>query len=234
MISPADPAKASAVQAACVDRIGNLTLSGYNSDLSTTSLDKKTATIQGSNFSWPQDQYRLPQWARSEQFAFWAEYQTGYARHRDNLECRRYRSTHGCDGRYADRCEQTAWGVDFRFPDGFIPTHVWSIQTPLSSRRRNLASACGVSYLRFLGCQPDSRSLCAQTNALDASFARSKGTIKRFSENRARNCGPICVRRRERPTCRATFADLAAKSSLSSGVLLGERNSQTDWRRSQS
>ena len=40
--------------------------------------------------------------------------------------------------------------------------------------------------------------------------------------------------RRERPTCTTGFADLAAKFRLSSEVLPGERNSQTDWRRRQS
>jgi uncharacterized protein with ParB-like and HNH nuclease domain len=50
MISPVDPGQASAVQAACVDRIGNLTLSGYNSDLSTTSLDKKQQLSKDRTF----------------------------------------------------------------------------------------------------------------------------------------------------------------------------------------
>jgi Protein of unknown function (DUF1524) len=41
MIGAGDPVKASAVQEKYVNRLGNLTLSGYNSDLATSSFEKK-------------------------------------------------------------------------------------------------------------------------------------------------------------------------------------------------
>ena len=50
MISQADPANAAVVQEANVDRLGNLTLSGYNSDLATSSLDKKQLLSKDRTF----------------------------------------------------------------------------------------------------------------------------------------------------------------------------------------
>jgi Protein of unknown function DUF262/Protein of unknown function (DUF1524) len=46
----ADPAKAATVQAVNVDRLGNLTLSGYNSDLATSSFDKKQQLSRDRTF----------------------------------------------------------------------------------------------------------------------------------------------------------------------------------------
>ncbi len=45
-----DPAEATAVQADQVDRLGNLTLSGYNSDLATSSFDKKQQLAKDRTF----------------------------------------------------------------------------------------------------------------------------------------------------------------------------------------
>jgi uncharacterized protein with ParB-like and HNH nuclease domain len=50
MISGADPANAGTVQAANVDRLGNLTLSGYNSDLATSSFEKKQQLSRDRTF----------------------------------------------------------------------------------------------------------------------------------------------------------------------------------------
>jgi hypothetical protein len=50
MISAADPAGAAAIQAASMDRLGNLTLSGYNSDLATSSFEKKQQLSKDRTF----------------------------------------------------------------------------------------------------------------------------------------------------------------------------------------
>jgi hypothetical protein len=50
MIAGGDAAKAASVQAAQVNRLGNLTLSGYNSDLATSSFDKKQQLAKDRTF----------------------------------------------------------------------------------------------------------------------------------------------------------------------------------------
>jgi Protein of unknown function (DUF1524) len=50
MIAAGDPAKAASVQEAQVNRLGNLTLSGYNSDLATSSFDKKQQLARDRTF----------------------------------------------------------------------------------------------------------------------------------------------------------------------------------------
>lgn len=50
MIAAGDPAKAASVQAAHVNRLGNLTLSGYNSDLATSAFDKKQQLAKDRTF----------------------------------------------------------------------------------------------------------------------------------------------------------------------------------------
>jgi hypothetical protein len=50
MIAGGDVSKANAVQAANVDRLGNLTLSGYNSDLATSSFEKKQQLAKDRTF----------------------------------------------------------------------------------------------------------------------------------------------------------------------------------------
>ena len=50
MIGGGDSVRAATVQAECVDRIGNLTLSGYNSDLATSPFDKKQQLARDRTF----------------------------------------------------------------------------------------------------------------------------------------------------------------------------------------
>lgn len=50
MIAADDPSKASEVQAANVNRLGNLTLSGYNSDLATSCFEKKQQLAEDRTF----------------------------------------------------------------------------------------------------------------------------------------------------------------------------------------
>ena len=50
MIADGDSKKAADVQNACVHRLGNLTLSGYNSDLATASLEKKQKLAKDRSF----------------------------------------------------------------------------------------------------------------------------------------------------------------------------------------
>jgi uncharacterized protein with ParB-like and HNH nuclease domain len=50
MIAATDPSKASEVQAANVNRLGNLTLSGYNSDLATSCFEKKQQLAEDRTF----------------------------------------------------------------------------------------------------------------------------------------------------------------------------------------
>ena len=49
MIAGGDRKKASDLQDAWVHRLGNLTMSGYNSDLSTTSFEKKQKLVKDHN-----------------------------------------------------------------------------------------------------------------------------------------------------------------------------------------
>lgn len=50
MIASGDPDKAATVQEEFVNRLGNLTLSGYNSDLATSSFEKKQQLARDRTF----------------------------------------------------------------------------------------------------------------------------------------------------------------------------------------
>ena len=67
MIAGGNPTEAAKVHEEHVDRLGNLTLSGYNSKLSTATFSKKQALAEGRKFLGAQHQYRLPQWPCLEQ-----------------------------------------------------------------------------------------------------------------------------------------------------------------------